>query len=410
MKIGDFARKYNMNITAVRYYAERSLLTPERKNNQYIFNKSCMEDMEKIIKYKDLRFSLKEIELLFFLEKTSKFKDDTVLHIFSDLLNKKLEELKLEEKNIHETIERLRQEIDNFNSIKYTEEKNPNGIPFTFIPYLYCPVCGTPLDLESASIYNNKISNGDLVCSCGYKSRIENGVMLCQGHTENTPFKVFENIETVVSIAKEYDNEYVSLMDKTYTWMYSQLVEAKHNQYIMAGPFTFNFLLKYCQELDDDTTFLIVDPSIKRISKLQNYMKDFDFQTVFIAGELEHIPVRHECMDIYIDDFSSNNCIFTYSKSPYGSVSKLLKKGGLCIGNFIDYKAAPKSLQSFKKDNPGFISEKMNFNYVKSDIRENKMSIIESKLMGKTSGKETQFFCRHIENEQIPFIGYTACR
>lgn len=65
MKIGDFAAKYGLNITAVRYYVDKALLTPERKNNQYIFNKTCMEDMEKILKYKSFNFSLEEIELLF---------------------------------------------------------------------------------------------------------------------------------------------------------------------------------------------------------------------------------------------------------------------------------------------------------------------------------------------------------
>ena len=50
MKIGDFAKKYGLNITTVRYYVERALLTPERKNNQYVFTPSCMEDMEEILK------------------------------------------------------------------------------------------------------------------------------------------------------------------------------------------------------------------------------------------------------------------------------------------------------------------------------------------------------------------------
>lgn len=100
MKIGDFAKKYGLNITTVRYYVERALLTPERKNNQYVFTPSCMEDMEKILKYKSFRFSLEEIELLFFLEKTTKFRDETVLGIFSRLLKQKQAELeKEEEKN-----------------------------------------------------------------------------------------------------------------------------------------------------------------------------------------------------------------------------------------------------------------------------------------------------------------------
>ena len=51
--------------------------------------------MEKIIRYKSLSFSLEEIELLLFLEKTSKFKDRIVLDIFSSILKNKKEALEL---------------------------------------------------------------------------------------------------------------------------------------------------------------------------------------------------------------------------------------------------------------------------------------------------------------------------
>lgn len=134
MKIGDFAKKYGLNITTVRYYVERALLTPERKNNQYVFTPSCMEDMEKILKYKSFRFSLEEIELLFFLEKTTKFRDETVLGIFSRLLKQKQVELENEEQKIHDTIEELKAEIRSFSQINYEMDHSANGIPFTFLP------------------------------------------------------------------------------------------------------------------------------------------------------------------------------------------------------------------------------------------------------------------------------------
>ena len=92
MKIGQFAKKYDINITTVRYYIERSLLTPERKNNQYIFNEECMRDMEKILRYKEYRFSLEEIELLFFLEKTSNGSDEDIMEIISDIFEENITE------------------------------------------------------------------------------------------------------------------------------------------------------------------------------------------------------------------------------------------------------------------------------------------------------------------------------
>lgn len=409
MKIGDFARKYGLNITTVRYYVERALLTPERKNNQYIFNKSCMEDMEKILKYKRLRFSLEEIELLFFLEKTSKFRDDIILEIFSDLLNKKKRELEEDVKEISSIVKCLEDEIKNFSFISCAKDNSPNGIPFTFIPYLYCPVCQTPLSLESVNISNNKISSGKLLCQCGYESKIENGVILCSGYTESTPFKAFENIESVLSITEDYGNEYISLMDKTYMWMYHQIPEIKEPQYIMAGPFTVNFLLRYCEKFSRNTIFIIIDPSLKRIKKLQDYMKDFDLQTVFIAGDLRKIPLKEECVNVYIDDFSSNNSIFTYNKSCYRHIAPLLKKKGVSVGIFLDYKEMPQSRRNFVKDHPDFIPEKMSLAHLKSDIKKSGLDIAETKLIGRTSGKEKQIN-RQVGNERIPFWGYKAIK
>ena len=179
---------------------------------------------------------------------------------------------------------------------------------------MYCPICSSPLRLESASLSNNKLTSGDLSCACGYESHIEDGVILCDGYTQSTPFKAFKNIESVVSITEEFGKEYRILIDKAYMWMYHQIPTGDEHRIVMAGPFTFNFLLKYCQEFSRNTTFVIIDPSLKRISKMQKYMKEFDFQTVFIAGTLDKIPVRRECIDIYADDFSSVNCIFTYNK------------------------------------------------------------------------------------------------
>ena len=100
MRIGDFAKKYDMNVTAVRYYIDNALLTPQRKNNQYIFDQSCIDDMNKILEYKECGLTLEEIELMFFLEKTSKFQDETILQIVQDLFKEKIDVFKEEQAKI----------------------------------------------------------------------------------------------------------------------------------------------------------------------------------------------------------------------------------------------------------------------------------------------------------------------
>ena len=409
MKIGDFARKFGVNVTTVRYYVEHALLMPERRNNQFVFNSACEEDMENILKYKSMGFSIEEIELLLFLEKTSKFRDEPVLGIVANILRTKKAELERKEQEIRRTIEELTEEIEVFSTIEAEYAEDPNGIPFTFIPYLYCPECGAPLALESASISNNKLISGELSCVCGYEAEIDDGVVICEGYSESTPFRAFENIESVASIAEEFGNEYRMLLDRTYMWMYHQIPEDMDHGKVMVGPFTYNFLLKYCQEFSSDTTFIIIDPSLKRIKKMQQYMKEFDFQTVFIAGSMENIPLRKESVDVYIDDFSTTNCIFTYNRSHYGYIAPLIKKRGVAVGIFTDYRKAAKSISNFREDHPDFIPEKMALANIKADLRESGMRFVESKVTGETSGKSIQFR-RQAENEKVPVLGYIAVK
>jgi len=165
MKIGEFAEKYDLKISTVRYYVEHALLTPERKNNQYIFNRSCMEDMEKILKYKSYHFTLEEIELFFFLEKASKFRDEKTMKTCMDLLHQKLNQLETEDQRLRQTIENLKDEIESFDLLQRkmdTNRENTDGIPLSFIENLCCPRCRASMRLEAASISNGKISEGDI--------------------------------------------------------------------------------------------------------------------------------------------------------------------------------------------------------------------------------------------------------
>ncbi len=199
-------------------------------------------------------------------------------------------------------------------------------------------------------------------------------------------------------------------MDKTYIWMYQHIsMVLKDKRFILAGPFTSNFVLRYCEDFGEDTLIIIVDPSLKKIKKMRKYMEDFDFRTVYIAGNVDNIPLKKGCVDIYIDDYSVTNSIFTYNKSIYSQVAPLLKRGGMAIGIFCDYTTAPKTLENFKKDHPDFIPSRMNLNTVRNDIISNGMKIEEVKFMGKTR-ESVKHFPRHVVDEQVKVMGYKAMK
>lgn len=65
MRIGPFARRFGVPQSTIRYYIQRGILIPEQRNGQHLFPESCISDMERVMEFKRLQFSLDDIlELL----------------------------------------------------------------------------------------------------------------------------------------------------------------------------------------------------------------------------------------------------------------------------------------------------------------------------------------------------------
>jgi DNA-binding transcriptional MerR regulator len=358
MKIGTFARKFNLNVSAVRFYINNGLLTPCKIGGQYEFDPECVSDMEKILKYKKYNFTLEEIQLLFFMEKASRFQDEIVLKVCTDILKSKRKQLIKDRDDLTQFIDEIEREIESL-PVYPVKEATDEGVPFSMIPCLYCPDCQRPLKLDSASLSNGSIQKGDLSCECGYSASIRDGIILCRDFTEDTPFKAFENVESVMAMKDQFSPAYRKLITKTYIWMYNRI--ANHltgGRHIMAGPFTFNFLLEYIEKLGKNNTYVVFDPSLKRIEKIKKYLSSWDYPVVYIVGKSHELPLKNSSIDIYIDDYSTVNSLFTYNTFSTDTLARLLKESGEVAGIFTTYQQAPKSLANFRKNHPDFMPEK----------------------------------------------------
>lgn len=409
MKIGTFAKKFKVSISAVRFYVNNGLLVPSKLGGQYDFDAECVSDMERILKYKKYHFSLEEIQLLFFMEKASRFKDEVIIEVCADILNKKRALLIEERENLTKIIADIERDIENLPVIK-NEETPDVGVPFAMIPLLYCPSCQVPLKLESATLSNASLKKGDLSCECGYTAKISDGIILCEDIVDETPFKAFENVESIMAIKDQFSPTYRKLIAKAYLWMFNQIVNhTKGVQFFMTGPFSFNFLLEYKEKLGKEHVYIIFDPSLKRISKLKKYLSEWNYQIVFIAGKPENLPIKRGMIDWFIDDYSTVNSMFTYNTFSIEQIAPFLKSPGKVVGIFSNYQRAPKSLRNFKENHPEFKPEKMTLSGLKYHWSTAGVEICDEKILGETTPNE-KHFPQNVIGETIKVCGYYASK
>lgn len=392
MKIGNFARKFNLNISTVRFYVNNGLLTPKREGGQYNFDKECVLDMERILKYKDYYFSLEEIQLLFFLEKASRFRDEIVLDVCADIMHNKKRDLINEKDKLEGLIKELTTEIEELKVLEPGKEES-SGLPILLIPYLYCPKCESPLELLSASLSRGSIKEGTLSCSCGYSSEIRDGIIFGEDYQEDTPFKAFENVESVMAMKDQFSPIYRRLITKAYLQMYHQLsASLKEKNLFMVGPFTFNFLLEYANRFSGSNTFLIFDPSYNRIKKIKQYLTNGEgCSFIYYVGRPENVPLKRGIFDYYIDDYSTVNSLFTYNDFHTEKIAPFLKRQGEVAGIFTTYEKAPLSLKNFKTNHPEFDPAKMTFDRLKATWNSDGVRMVAVKAMGETNATEKHF-------------------
>lgn len=407
MKIGTFAKKFNISISTIRFYMQNGLLVPTKKGGQYDFDEKCAKDMFKIIKYKDFRFSIEEMQHFFLLEDASNFKNSAVTQITSNLLKEKKMKLIDECNNLQRIINEIEQEVDKYPKKIEVEIKNKN-IPFSIIPYLHCPYCKKPLELKNTKIKDGCIVEAILSCdNCkDYQASISNGIIFCKSHTINSPFKAFDNIDTLVSFSKESSSSYRSLILKAYVDMYNFHTSSfSEKRTIMAGPFTFNFLLTYINKINPKSTIIICDPSINKINKLKLYLSDCPHNIIYIAGLPKDLPLKEHSIDMYIDDYSLTDYCFTFNDFPIENIVNYLKPESQILGIFTDYSKAPETLKYFVSKNKDFEPEKMSLAKIKNIWNKNNMKKIEQFNIGKTPINE-EFYPKSAQGEEISIFTY----
>lgn len=303
MKIGQFAKKYNVSIDTVRFYIDKGLLTPLKKNSQYIFQEIDEQTMKDIKLFKSMNFSLDEMKPLISAQEILPKYDLLGYVKFREKLISKREEILSKISDLYES----KKLLDTYlSSLPKMKKPSNNVFNMENLHYIHCSECNHKLELTDCHILNNAIESAKLTCLvCNKSYSISENVLI-----DNTVHKTKDR-------PKEYENSlgyYFSSTDKEYLnhlILFMKNVGELIKEKIKPGDTILinnadagAFFLSFVSMIKNVNLILVGNYDLIKYKNFYISHLDKTVNCLFIVSPCNKIPLHDKCVDILIDNFS----------------------------------------------------------------------------------------------------------
>ncbi|MFD3219237.1 MerR family transcriptional regulator [Bacillus sp. BR_7a] len=403
MKIGKFGEVNNISIDTIRHYMDLSLIIPEKKGGHYFFDEYRQTDLELIIHYKDLGFSLNEIKELFFyknLAKSMNYEKDTfyqsLFKLKYDKMQQEIELLENKRDKLKEVLQDLLLTNETSNSIM--------GIDLSVLHLLTCSKCSKKLILQDGIITNNQIIEGKLICNCGEEYMITSGII-----TAGELFKANERTsleDTISNYIHETDNAYLENMLKEGEWAKKKLIHLDLNNKLILdiGSGLGFFLRSIYEELPEDCLYIAVDRDFNKLLFLKDVLarKNPRRNILFICADFLNIPIQNRSVDIVIDHSGTSNYSFEHADFLLQELNPLFKSNCYLLSLFILFKNFSLNSQITNNFRANFTLSK-----IKKELQNLQFQSIDESTSNylKRGGKYEDFFVQGEEIYTYSFFG-----
>lgn len=307
VKIGEVSKLLGLSVATIRYYIEIGLLVPERKNYHHHFTDKDVEELKLILSYKDMYFSLKEIHDILSVERVSYSNMPRETKKVVKLLSNKYNSLVSQRNSIDTAIDRLKKIILETKHIS-SNPTDISGIPLTFLKLLNCPVCECDFVIKGATIKNGEIISGELLCNCGNRLEIQDGILFVDPVSHIYDTTLFDISNTLL---EEYDAKTITVLKQDEKQLLSNLLSEKeyHNKVILETNIKrWFFLLKNIEYFNEDNHFIIAEryPEVIRFYKSQIEKKGLNHKALFLVCKPDKYPIKKKSIDLWVDYIDSN--------------------------------------------------------------------------------------------------------
>lgn len=361
MKIGEFAKKYNLTKETIRFYTEQQMLLPHKHRHYYDYNKECEKDISDILQLKEMGFSITEIKEMLNYQRIKKAYpeiDDMIKSYYKHQLDN-IQAKKIELTNREEKIRKSLESIEKNRIQKSTQ----SGIDLNLIHLLYCETCASPLKIKKGDIKDGALKEGVLTCNCGKEYEIKDGIIFLQGADLEKPESTVKNID---DCEIKFPKEYIASVVTVENWLKERiLTDLKDDEMILDVRTTCGvFATSMIKTIKDKTVlyigvernFFFLQEAKLRIDQVEKKMN-----TLFFCGDIRELPIKSKTVHKIIDICGSVADMQETGDFKLSRKIQLLKNKGRLYGIFTN-------INSISTDNPIQIIKSLNFNEIKNEL------------------------------------------
>lgn len=405
MKIGQVSKKYDITKDNLYYYINYGLLVPGKKGSQYDFDAQTLEDLERILQLKDMKFSLKQIHNILSLYRISGLRDPKDAEDLKRIYVEQLNSLNRERLKTDQRIDRLEKMIADIDSL------NPRRLDFTGVPLsmmhcLCCPDCGKDFELFNVEMDQRYIYNAELRCSCGYQASISDGILL----TPNKNTDVYDTPDINRDMYKNLPPSLISLFQISYNWMDEKLNALDLNNKVVIETYVnaWCYMHNHQKTLDPTGKYIIVDKYPETLAMYKDIIEKqgCNPNILYIADSSTEFPLKKGIIDVCIDYFAVNEHNFYHESFLYDKLSVFFNDDTLLLGTYFYFDKGVQSMKTLLMEYPTVSKNNFNIQYFSEKMGE---SILEYEDCGYTeSSGDNIGFSFHRDGEKMYLRSYLA--
>lgn len=424
MKIGDFAKKYDIPISTVRYYIDEGLITPKKNGAQYDFNESNEFEMQLLNDLREATFSLEEMRQFINISRILDEKDPARYEKLKTLFREKKERLNRQILDIKDTMHAIDLKLDSLTSREAVlttsdsidqDTEITHGLPLSFLTHIACPDCGATLDINNATLSGSVVTSGELKCSCGYYGNIEDGIIYVDPDTD---------LDTDQEFCEDYfvdpstcGNEplfyecffsapprYLSLHFEARTWI-NEIIHAHLPQPDMilfpdmasVFPYLYND-----SEYLKNATLIITGLSRKAIIATRRHMDtlDSDLNIIYIVNPSNRLPLKRKSIDLMVDYASSYNYAFFFKNHFYDYIDPYFSDSASIASCISYYGPKSKSVLNITREYSNAMDPFITLSSYIDNLRSHGYDIKADKAIGANTVL-SEYFHYHHQGEEL---------